>query len=136
MALTPGARVGRYEIKALLGQGGMGAVYRAADTSLGRDVALKVLDPLVAGDPERVHRFLQEARAASALNHPNIIAIHEAGEADGTRFIATELVEGRTLREIIQEGPLPVSDALTIASQAASALAAAHAAGIVHRDVK
>lgn len=136
MALAPGARLGRYEIKALLGQGGMGAVYRAADTSLGRDVALKVLDPLVAGDPERVHRFLQEARAASALNHPNIIAIHEAGDSDGTRFIATELVEGRTLRELIQEGPLPVTDALAIASQAASALAAAHAAGIVHRDVK
>ena len=134
--LPSGSVLGRYEIKSLLGQGGMGAVYRAADTSLGRDVALKVLDPLVAGDPERVHRFLQEARAASALNHPNIIAIHEAGEAAGTRFIATELVDGRTLREIIQKGPLPAAEALAIASQAASALAAAHAAGIVHRDIK
>jgi hypothetical protein len=136
MPLTAGTVVGRYEIKSLLGKGGMGEVYRASDTSLGRDVALKVLDPAVAVDPERVHRFLQEARAASALNHPNIIAIHEAGEAGGMRFIATELVDGRTLREMIEEGPLPTEGALAIASQAASALAAAHAAGIVHRDVK
>ena len=136
MALAPGTVLGRYEIKSLLGQGGMGAVYRAADTSLGRDVALKVLDPSVAVDPERVHRFLQEARAASALNHPNIIAIHEAGESGGTRFIATELVEGRTLREMLEDGPLPIAQALDIASQVASALAAAHVAGIVHRDIK
>lgn len=114
----------------------MGAVYRAADTSLGRDVALKVLDPAVAVDPDRVHRFLQEARAASALNHPNIIAIHEAGESNGTRFIATELVDGTTLRAMVEQGPLPIMQALDIASQVASALAAAHVAGIVHRDIK
>ena len=136
MALAPGTVLGRYEIRSLLGQGGMGAVYRAADTSLGRDVALKVLDPAVAVDPERVHRFLQEARAASALNHPNIIAIHEAGESNGTRFIATELVEGTTLRAMLEQGPLPMTQALDIASQVASALAAAHVAGIVHRDIK
>src|SRR5688500_10338709 len=114
----------------------MGEGYRAADTSLGRDVALKVLDASVAVDPERVHRFLQEARAASALNHPNIIAIHEAGESDGVRFIATELVEGQTLRDLLQDGPLPLVRALDIGVQIASALAAAHAAGIVHRDIK
>ncbi|MDQ3170110.1 MAG: serine/threonine protein kinase, partial [Acidobacteriota bacterium] len=136
MPLAPGTVLGRYEIKSLLGQGGMGAVYRAADTSLGRDVALKVLDQSVAVDPERVHRFTQEARAASALNHPNIIAIHEAGESGGTHFIATELVDGRTLRELLEDGPLPIAQALDIAAQVASALAAAHVAGIVHRDIK
>ena len=136
MAQAPGTVIGRYEIKSLLGEGGMGRVYRAHDTQLGREVALKVLDPLVAADPERVHRFLQEARAASGLNHPNIIAIYEAGESNGVRFIATELVEGRTLREMLAGGPLPLAQALDIAAQVASALAAAHAAGIVHRDVK
>src|SRR5688500_17816331 len=136
MPLAPGTIVGRYEVRSLLGQGGMGEVYRAFDTPLGRDVALKILDASVAVDPERVHRFLQEARAASALNHPNIIAIYEAGESGQVRFIASELVEGRTLREIVEQGPLPLIQALDIASQVASALAAAHAAGIVHRDIK
>nr|MDQ3069774.1 serine/threonine protein kinase [Acidobacteriota bacterium] len=136
MPLAPGTRIGRYEVKSLLGQGGMGEVYRASDASLGRDVALKVLDAAVAVDPERVHRFLQEARAASALNHPNIIAIHEAGESGSIRFIASELVEGQTLREMLAQGPLPTSKALEIGAQVASALAAAHAAGIVHRDIK
>jgi hypothetical protein len=136
MPLAHGTTIGRYEVRSLLGQGGMGEVYRAFDAPLGREVALKILDPSVAADPERVHRFLQEARAASGLNHPNIIAIYEAGDSGGVRFIASELVEGRTLRELLAQGPLPLSQALDIASQVASALAAAHAAGIVHRDIK
>jgi hypothetical protein len=136
MPLAAGTQIGRYEIRSLLGQGGMGEVYRAHDGQLGREVALKVLDASVAVDPERVHRFLQEARAASALNHPNIIAIYEAGESNNTRFIASELVEGRTLREMLADGPLSLTHTLDIAVQVASALAAAHVAGIVHRDVK
>lgn len=128
--------IGRYEVRSLLGQGGMGEVYRAYDTSLGREVALKVLESSVAVDAERVHRFLQEARAASALNHPNIIAIYDAGESGPVRFIASELVEGRTLRALVDQGPLPLAQVLDLAVQIASALAAAHAAGIVHRDIK
>ena len=136
MALDSGAVIGRYRVTSLIGRGGMGDVYRAVDTTLERAVALKVLEGDRALDDERIQRFIIEARAASALNHPNIVAIHEAGASGPVRFIAAELVEGRTLRDLIAAGPLPIRDALTIAAQIASALAAAHAAGIVHRDIK
>ncbi|HEY0379038.1 MAG TPA: protein kinase [Pyrinomonadaceae bacterium] len=131
-----GERVGRYEILAELGAGGMGEVYLAEDTTLGRKIALKLLPRSFADDAERLRRFRQEARTASALNHPNIVTIHEIGEHDGRRFIATELIEGQTLRQRLSAGPLALSEALDIILQAASAVAAAHEAGIVHRDVK
>jgi serine/threonine-protein kinase len=136
MSLEAGSRVGRYEIRAPLGKGGMGEVYRAHDPQLGRDVALKILPVEVSADAERMRRFVQEAKAASSLNHPNILTVHEIGEQDSTRFIATELVAGVTLRERLARGPMELAEALDVAAQAASALAAAHAAGVVHRDVK
>src|SRR3990172_1766356 len=106
MSLGPGTRLGSYEIVSSLGQGGMGAVYRARDLKLGREVALKVLAPELASDSERLRRFEQEARAASALSHPNIVHIYDVGESDGTRYIAMELAEGSTLRRGLPEGPL------------------------------
>jgi len=136
MAFAPGTRLGPYEIISKLGEGGMGAVYRARDTRLQREVAIKVLPDAVAGEPETLTRFEREAQTASNLNHPNILTIFEVGEAGGTRFIATELVEGETLRARLKRGPLPVDDALEIAGQMASGVAAAHEAGIVHRDLK
>jgi len=136
MALAAGASVGRYQIQGLLGAGGMGEVYRAIDPTLGRPVALKVLRPELSRDPERLSRFLHEARAASALNHPNILTVHEVGDHDGSRYLVTELVEGETLRERLARGALSLRDILDITMQTASALAAAHAAGIVHRDIK
>src|SRR5262245_12301470 len=114
----------------------MGEVYRARDTRLGRDVALKTLPSSVASDPERRARFEQEARAASALNHPNIITVHDVGEHDGALWIAMEHVEGRTLRELLAAGPLPTRKTIEVAVQAAEGLAKAHAAGILHRDLK
>ncbi len=102
-ALTPGTRLGSYEIVSLLGSGGMGEVYKAKDLKLGRDVAIKVLREDLASDPERLRRFEQEARAASSLNHPNIVTIHDIGEHEGTRYIAMEYVEGKTLREMFGE---------------------------------
>ncbi|HEV2762450.1 MAG TPA: serine/threonine-protein kinase, partial [Pyrinomonadaceae bacterium] len=136
MSFEPGTRVGRYEIRALLGAGGMGEVYRAVDTELHRQVALKFLPPEVAADERRMSRFVQEARAASALNHPNIIAVYEIGEASGARFFATEFVEGATLREHMAAGRMSVRDVLDVGLQIASALVKAHSAGIVHRDIK
>ncbi len=136
MALRPGARLGPYEILSPLGAGGMGEVYRARDSRLGRDVAVKVLPSELASDRERLGRFEQEARSASALNHPNIVTIYEVGQGDSTSYIAMELVEGKTLRELVASGPLPLRKALHIASQVADGLAKAHAAGIVHRDLK
>ena len=131
-----GQNVGRYHIISPLGSGGMAEVFLAHDAMLDRKVALKLLPRRFTRDRDRLRRFEQEARAASALNHPNIITIFEIGEAEGTRFIATELVEGKTLRELNDEGPRPaVAEVLEIGVQAASALAAAHAAGIVHRDI-
>jgi tetratricopeptide (TPR) repeat protein len=130
-----GTRIGRYEIVAPLGAGGMGDVYLANDVTLGRRVALKFLPAEVANDPDRLRRFEQEARAASALNHPNIVTIHETGEADGRRFIATEFVEGQTLRQRMR-ADVSIGEVLAIAEQVASALGAAHDAGIVHRDIK
>jgi len=131
-----GQTVGHYKILSLLGKGGMGEVFLAEDSKLGRKVALKFLPTALLRDPDRLRRFELEARAASALNQPNILTIHEIGEVDQHRFIATEYVEGETLRQRMLSGPLTVSEALGIAEQVALALGAAHAAGIIHRDIK
>jgi Tol biopolymer transport system component/predicted Ser/Thr protein kinase len=131
-----GQRVAHYEIQAKLGEGGMGAVYRAYDTQLRRPVALKILLPAYASDPERRSRLLREARAASALSHPNIVSIHEAGSDNGVDFIAMEFVEGKSLGQIIPAKGMPLGQALDCAVQMASGLAKAHAAGVIHRDLK
>ncbi len=136
MPLSAGARLGSYEVLAPLGAGGMGEVYRARDARLGREVALKVLPTDAAGDAGRRSRFEQEARAASALAHPNIVAVYDVGESDGSVWIAMELIEGRTVRDVLASGPVPIRRALEIGTQVAEGLAAAHAAGIVHRDLK
>src|SRR5262245_33691640 len=137
MTLAAGTKLGSYEIVAPLGAGGMGEVYRARDTKLGREVAVKVLPEEVASDAGRRLRFEQEARAASALNHPNILTIHDIGKTNGTVYIAMELVEGRTLRELVASGePLANRKLLDVATQTAEGLAKAHSAGIVHRDLK
>src|SRR5688572_2442216 len=114
----------------------MGEVHRARHLKLRRDVAIKVLPEELAADPGRLARFEREARTASALNHPNIVTIHDVAEHGGTTYIAMELVEGRTLRELIADGPLPIERTIRLASQIAEGLARAHAAGIVHRDIK
>jgi eukaryotic-like serine/threonine-protein kinase len=134
--LEAGRPVGHYAIRSLLGEGGMGEVYLAEDVRLGRPVALKLLPARFTAEADRVRRFEREARAASALNHPNIVTIHEIVQADSLHFIATEFVDGKTLREHMADAGVPVCDALDIAMQVASALAAAHEAGIVHRDIK
>ena len=134
--LNPGTRLGRYEIHSLLGAGGMGEVYLASDTRLDRRVALKILPDAVAGDPDRMMRFAQEAKAASGLNHPNIITIYEIDQSESTTFIATEFIDGSTLRERMRGRPMTPSEALNVAVQVAAALTAAHANGIVHRDIK
>jgi hypothetical protein len=136
MTLEAGTRLGPYEILSPLGAGGMGEVYRARDTRLGREVAVKVLPEELAKDRDRLARFEQEARAASALNHPNIITIHEVGFEGTQPFLAMELVDGRSLRELVVSGPLPVRRVLAIGTQIGEGLAKAHAAGIVHRDLK
>jgi serine/threonine protein kinase/Tol biopolymer transport system component len=136
MPIDSGTFLGRYEIRSHLGAGGMGEVYLARDTTLDRTVALKLLPSEVAADKERMQRFMQEARTASALNHPNIITIHEIGEADSTHFIATEFIEGVTLRQHMIATRLSILEALDVAVQTTSALVAAHEAGIVHRDIK
>jgi serine/threonine protein kinase/Tol biopolymer transport system component len=137
MSIATGTRIGRYEVQALIGAGGMGEVYRALDTELHRPVALKFLPAAFAADERRMNRFIQEARAASALNHPNILTIYEIGQAnEGARYFATEFVDGVTLRERMASQPLKLGEMLDVAIQVASALSAAHAAGIVHRDIK
>jgi eukaryotic-like serine/threonine-protein kinase len=136
MTLTPGTRVGHHEILGTLGRGGMGEVYRAVDTRLGRQVALKVLPEEFAADPARIERFRREARAVAALNHPNIVTIHSVEDADGLHFLTMELVEGRPLDQEIPPGGLPVTRLLAIALPLADALATAHDKGIVHRDLK
>jgi serine/threonine protein kinase len=136
MTLPAGTRLGPYQIEAPLGAGGMGEVYRARDTRLGRDVAIKVLPPTLSVDTDRLRRFETEARSASSLNHPNIVTIHDIGESGGTSFIAMEMVDGQTLRELLAEGPLPTKRLLAITAQVADGLAKAHGAGIVHRDLK
>jgi serine/threonine protein kinase len=136
LPLTAGTRLGFYEIVAPLGAGGMGEVYRARDGRLGREVAIKVLPDSLASDRDRLARFEQEARSASALNHPGIITIYEVGKTDSISWIAMELVAGSTLRELTAGGPLPPKRVLALAAQIADALAKAHASGIVHRDLK
>ena len=135
MTITTGTRFGQYEIAAPLGKGGMGEVYLAEDTRLKRKVALKLLPREFTLQPERLRRFEQEAQATSALNHPNILTIHEIGAHNGTHFITTEYIAGQTLRDRLQQ-PLTPSEAIDIALQIANALAAAHAAKIIHRDIK
>src|SRR5215218_1976289 len=135
--LTAGQRVKHYQIVNLIGEGGMGEVYLATDTILGRRVALKVLPAFVSNDPERLRRFTQEARAASRLSHPNVCVVHEIGETDdGRPFIAMEYVEGMTLRERMRNQAMKLGDVLDIAIQVADGLTAAHEAGVVHRDIK
>jgi Tol biopolymer transport system component len=136
MGMTAGTRLGPYEILSLLGAGGMGEVYRARDPRLAREVAIKVLPGALNLDPERRARFEQEARAAGALNHHNIVAIFDIGSQDGALYVVEELLEGETLRQRLAQGPLPARKAIDYAVQAARGLAAAHAKGIVHRDLK
>jgi Tol biopolymer transport system component len=136
MALRSGTKLGPYEIQSPLGAGGMGEVYRARDTRLGRDVAIKVLPEALAKDADRLRRFEQEARTIAALNHPNILGIHDIGTHDGAPFLVSEFLEGQTLREKFISGPLPVRRAIEYALGIAQGLAAAHEKGIVHRDLK
>src|SRR5271165_446722 len=134
--LAAGTELAHYKIISLLGAGGMGEVYLAEDTRLKRKVALKTLAPELTGDEPGLRRFELEARAASALNHPNILTVYEFGQADGLHFIVSEFVEGATLRQRMERGRLELNAAVDIAIQIAGALAAAHACGIVHRDIK
>ena len=136
MPLAEGSRVGPYEIVSILGAGGMGEVYRARDSRLNRDVAVKVVRPAVINDVDRVARFHREAQLLAALNHPNVAQIHGVEDADGHRAIVMELVEGPTLADRLHAGPLPLDEALPIARQIVEALEAAHATGIIHRDLK
>ncbi len=136
MSLTPGMKLGPYEIVGLLGAGGMGEVYRSRDTRLGREVAVKVLPRGMASDPERQQRFEAEARAAGSLNHPNIVTLHDVGVADGVPYLVTEVLEGESLRALIQRGPTPMARAIDLIVQLANGLSAAHGKGIVHRDLK
>jgi len=136
VALSPGTRLGRFELTGLVGAGGMGEVYRARDPRLERAVAIKVIPASFADDPVRLRRFEQEARAAAALNHPNILAVHDIGTEEGSPYIVSELLEGETLRERLRSGPLRVRKAIDYALQIARGLAAAHDKGIVHRDLK
>jgi len=136
MPLESGARLGQYEIAAKLGEGAMGEVYRAHDTRLGRDVAIKILPAEFAQSADRRRRFEQEWRSAAALAHANIVALYDAGDHDGVSYIVSELVEGELLRDLIRRGPVPVRRTLDLAAQIADGLSAAHAAGVVHRDLK
>src|ERR1700726_872703 len=136
MALAPGTRLGIYEIQSPLGAGGMGEVYRATDTKLGRDIAVKVLPTEMAEDPARLARFRREAKALAQLDHPNIVTIHSVEECDGIHFLTMQLVEGLPLDRLIPAGGLPVEQIVDIARALGDALAAAHEKGIVHRDLK
>ena len=136
MALNVGSRLAHYDVTALIGEGGMGQVYQATDTKLNRQVALKILPEAFATDPDRLARFQREAQVLASLNHPNIAQIHGIEEADDTRALVLELVEGPTLAERISRGPIPIDEALPIAKQIAEALEAAHEAGVIHRDLK
>src|SRR5262245_35192342 len=136
MLLKPGTRLGPYEIVNPLGAGGMGQVYRARDTRLGREVALKVLPQDVAGDPARRFRFEQEARAAAALNHPNVTGLHDAGDEGGVSFLVPELAPAQRLEAVLARGPVPIKKLLDIAVQIADGMASAHSALITHRDLK
>jgi len=135
MSFIAGTKLGRYEIRAKIGEGGMGEVYLALDTELGRTVAIKILPEALASNQLRLERFIQEARAASALNHPQILTIYEIGTTGATHFIATEFIDGETLRQRISKG-MKLAEVLEVAIQTAGALAAAHEASIIHRDIK
>src|SRR5579871_3745716 len=136
MSLEPGQRLGPYEITGKLGEGGMGEVYRAHDTKLGRDVALKILLPAVAADPDLLARFKREAQVLAALNHPHIAHIYGIEDSAAMPALVMELVDGTTLADRIAVGPVPPAEAVAIAKQIAEALEAAHEAGIIHRDLK
>jgi serine/threonine protein kinase/Tol biopolymer transport system component len=136
MPLPSGTKLGPYEIRSPLGAGGMGEVYRARDTRLNRDVAIKVLPASFSSDPDRLQRFAQEARAAAALSHPNILSIFDIGDNQGAPYVVSELLEGETLRDRLRNGPLPARKAIDYAGQMARGLAAAHEKGIIHRDLK
>lgn len=136
MALAAGTRIGPFLVEAPIGEGGMGVVFRAHDTKLQRDVALKVLPDHFADDPERLSRFQREAQVLASLNHPHIAQIYGLEESGNTRCIVMELVEGNTLAERLKRGPIPVDEALLIAKQIAEALEAAHERGIIHRNLK
>src|SRR5215475_10988760 len=136
MAIAIGTQLGSHTVTALLGRGGMGEVYRARDLKLKREVAIKILPDEFSREPERVARFQREAEVLASLNHPNIAAIYDVDEANGSRFLVLELVEGDTLADRIKRGPIPVDEALSIAKSICEALEAAHEKGIVHRDLK
>jgi eukaryotic-like serine/threonine-protein kinase len=136
LALTPGTRLGVYDITAPIGEGGMGRVFRATDTTLGRQVAIKILPDAFASDPERMARFEREAKTLASLNHPNIAAIYGFEKSGGTHALVMELVEGDDLSQRIARGAIPLDEALPIAKQIADALEAAHEPGIIHRDLK
>src|SRR6266849_2042494 len=132
--LTTGTRLGHYEVLSLLGAGGMGEVYRAHDSKLGREVAIKVLPEAFAQDSERLARFKREAQVLASLNHPNIASIYGLEESNGFLALAMELVEGQTLADRLAAGQIPIEETLTIAQQNAAAIEAAHERGIIHRD--
>ncbi|HEX8799436.1 MAG TPA: serine/threonine-protein kinase, partial [Terriglobales bacterium] len=136
MSLAPGTILGQYEVRSQLGAGGMGEVYRAHDTRLNREVAIKVLPESLTADPDRLRRFEQEAQAAAALNHTNILAVYQMATHNGASYMVTELLEGETLRERLRRGPIPLRKAIDYEVQIAHGLAAAHEKGIVHRDLK
>jgi serine/threonine protein kinase len=136
MSLPPGSRLGFYDILSPIGAGGMGEVYRARDTKLGRDVALKILPDAFASDADRLSRFKREAQVLASINHPNIAQIYGVEDSGATHALVLELVDGPTLADRIAEGPIPLAEALSIARQIAEALECAHELGIVHRDLK
>ncbi len=136
MTLQAGTKLGVYQIQSAIGAGGMGEVYQATDTKLGREVALKILPDAYALDPDRTARFEREAKVLASLNHPHIAALYGFEEADSNHFLVMELVEGETLADRVQRGPMPVAEALEVGHQIAEALEAAHEKGIVHRDLK
>ncbi|MGC2582751.1 MAG: protein kinase, partial [Acidobacteriaceae bacterium] len=136
MPLTPGARLGPYDVTALIGAGGMGEVYKARDTRLNRDVAIKILPASFASDHERLRRFQQEAQAVAALSHPNILAVYDSGEYEGAPYLVSELLEGETLRALLLRGVPSHRKSTAYAIQIAQGLAAAHSKNIAHRDLK
>src|SRR5262245_27761867 len=136
MGLTPGTRVGAYEILELIGAGGMGEVYRARDPRIGRDVAIKILPAAFASNPERLARFAQEARTAGGLSHPNLLVVFDLGSHQDSPYLVTELLEGETLRDRLSRGAVPLRKAIDWAMQIADGVATAHERNVIHRDIK
>src|SRR5512139_2567979 len=136
MSLEPATRLGPFEIVGVLGSGGMGEVYKARDTRLDRTVAIKVLPAYASADPERRARFEREAKTIAGLNHPNICTLHDVGEHEGSTFLVMEHLTGETLAQRLEKGPLPLEQALGVATEIADALSAAHRQGVIHRDLK